>query len=334
MSPAHPVPHVELPGREEAVAAQAGRPSGEAVPVAPRSVSPRTARQYENDWAAFRAWCYGRGAPALPAAPALVAAYLAERSATRGRSGLRVILAAIAHHHRLAGHPWTPGYPTIARAQQDNGRKEKRPVRPAAALSSAALRHLVADLGGDLAGLRDRALLLLGFAGALRRSELVALDHEDVRFTAGGLVLGIRSRKASRDGQAAEVALARGGQPELCPVRAMEAWLRRAGIEYGPVFRRLTAAGTMEGRLTGNGVWKVLRRRAEAAGLSVAAGQRLSPHGLRAGAIAEAALQASPQTSPARHKPSGGNPARSSIAATAPGSGSLAWPHRRTVEAG
>ena len=253
-------------------------------------MSPRTARQYEADWRVFRAWCDGHGAPSLPALPAVVAAYLAERSATRGRSGLRLILAAIAHHHRRAGHLWTSGDPVIASVMRGILREQKRPVRPAAALTSAELRQLLAGCGEDLAGLRDRALLLVGFAGALRRSELVTLDHEDVRFTADGLVLRIRSSKGDQEGQGADVGIVRGTRPGTCPVRALEAWLRRARITYGPVFRRLTAAGTIEGRLTGKGVWWILRARAREAGMAMDPGERLSPHGLRAGFITEAYL--------------------------------------------
>ena len=267
-----------------------GEALDKAVGFAQRSVSPRTEAQYGSDWAAFRAWCDGHGAPYLPAPPAVVAAYLAERSAQRGRSGLRLILAAIAHHHRRAGHPWASGDPVIASVMRGILRGQKRSARPAAALTSAELRRLLTGFADDLAGQRDRALLLVGFAGALRRSELVALDHEDIRFTGDGLVLRIRSSKADQEGEGADVGIARGSRPETCPARALEAWLRRAGIEYGPVFRRLTASGTIEGRLTGNGVWKILRRRAAAVGLTVDAGERLSPHGLRAGFITEAYL--------------------------------------------
>lgn len=267
-----------------------GEALGKAIDYAQVSVSPRTARQYEVDWNTFRTWCSGHGAPHLPAPPAVVAAYLAERSATRGRSGLRLILAAISHHHRRAGHLWTSGDPVIASVMRGILREQKRPVRPAAALTSTELRQLLAGCGDDLAGLRDRALLLVGFAGALRRSELVALDHEDVRFTKDGLVLRIRSSKADQEGQGADVGIARGSRPGTCPVRAMEEWLRRARITYGPVFRRLTAAGTVEGRLTGSGVWWILRARARKAGLEVDPAERLSPHGLRAGFITEAYL--------------------------------------------
>ena len=97
----------------------------------------------------------------------------------------------------------------------------------------------------DLAHLADGAFAdalgkAVGFAGGLRRSELVALDREDLRFTADGLVLRIRQSKADQEGEGAEAVIARGRRPETCPVRALEAWLRRAGIGYGAVFRRLT----------------------------------------------------------------------------------------------
>ena len=263
---------------------------GKAIDFAQHSVAPRTAKQYEADWVAFRAWCGQHGAPYLPAPPAVVAAYLAERSATRGRSGLRLTLAAVAHHHRRTGHPWASGDPVIASVMRGILRDQKRAVRPAAALTSAELRKLLAGCDDSLAGLRDRALLLVGFAGALRRSELVALDHEDFRFTADGMVLRIRASKGDQEGEGAEVGIIRGTRPSTCPVRAVEAWLWRSSIAYGAVFRRLTSSGTIENRLTGSGVWWILRARAREAGLTVDPGERLSPHGLRAGFITEAYL--------------------------------------------
>jgi integrase len=273
-----------------------GEALAKAVDYAQTALAPATEKIYADDWAAFRAWCGEHHAPYLPAPPAIVAAYLAHRATSLGRSGLRLILAAVAFHHRRAGHLWSSADPVIATVMRGILRTQKRPVRPAAALTSTEIRSLLAVCGEDpggpagLPGLRDRALLLTCFAGGLRRSELVALDCEDVRFTADGLVLRIRQSKGDQEGEGADVGIARGTRPETCPVRAMEIWLRRAGIEYGAVFPRLTAAGTNEGRLTGNGVWKILRRRAAQAGLVVDAGERLSPHGMRAGFITEAYL--------------------------------------------
>ncbi len=273
-----------------------GQAIARAVDYARASVSPTTEKIYADDWTAFRLWCVEHGAPALPAPPAVAAAYLAQRAETLGRSGLRLILAAIAFHHRRAGHLWVTGDPVITTVMRGILRAQKRPVRPAAALTSAEIRRLLGSCDdappgrAGLAAIRDRALLLTCFAGGLRRSELVALDHEDLRFTADGLVLRIRQSKSDQEGEGADVSIARGSRPQTCPVRAMEAWLRRSGIAYGPVFRRITAGGRMEDRLTGNGVWKILRRRAAAADLTVPEGERLSPHGLRAGFVTEAYL--------------------------------------------
>lgn len=267
-----------------------------AVEFARHSVSETTEKIYADDWNAFRAWCAERKAPALPAHPVVVASYLSERSEKMGRSGLRLILAAIAFYHRRSGHNWSSAEPTISTVMRSILRQQQRPVRPAAALASdeiiKLLRVCAPKKGAEpsLADLRDRALLLTCFAGGLRRSELVALDVEDLKITNDGIKLKIRRSKADQEGEGALVLIGSGSRPETCPVAAMRAWLKAGAITYGPVFRRLTAAGAIEGRLTGNGVWRVLRRRATQAELTVEEGERLSPHGMRAGYITEAYL--------------------------------------------
>lgn len=267
-----------------------------AVDFAQASVSPRTEQLYAATWQAFGDWCDRHQAPALPASPAVVAAYLAERQDRLGRSGLRLVLAAIAYHHRRAGVLWSAADPVITTVMRGILRTQKRPVRPAAALTSTEIKKLLASCESGhvgrvaLPGLRDRALLLICFAGGLRRSELVALDHEDLSFSQEGLTLRIRQSKSDQEGQGAEVRIVRGLYGMTCPVRALEVWLQRSGIAYGAVFPRMTAAGTIETRLTGNGVWQILRRRAKQAGLEVPEGERLSPHGMRAGFITEAYL--------------------------------------------
>jgi len=268
----------------------------DAVVLAQGPLSQATEKIYADDWAAFVTWCAACQALSLPAYPAVVAAYLAHRSKALGRSGLRLVIAAVAHHHRRAGHPWSSGDPTVATVMRGILRRQRTPVRPAAALGTAEVRRLLATCGEDdgdrrgLAGLRDRALLLTAFAGGLRRSELVALDIPDLRFAGGGLVLRIRHSKTDQEGKGAEVGVTPGRQEDTCPVRALQAWLRRAGISEGAVFRGLSAQGRLRSRLTGNGVWKILRRRAALAGLAVPDGERLSPHGFRAGFITEAYL--------------------------------------------
>jgi site-specific recombinase XerD len=239
--------------------------------TAQRPQSPHTERAYATDWQAFAAWCAAAGQPALPAAPATVAGHLASLADRLGPSGRRRRLAAIADRHRRAGHLWDPAQPAIRATLRRLVAGHAAPARPAAALGEAALRPLLAGCGEDLAGQRDRALLLLAQATALRRAALVALDREHIGFTPAGMTVAtVRGA----------LEIARSPDSARCPVRALEAWLRRARIDYGAVFRRVTAAGTLEDRLSPQGVWRILRRRAALARLTVPAGSRLALQGL------------------------------------------------------
>ena len=225
------------------------------------------------------------GQPALPATPDAIAGHLASLAGRLGPSGLRRRLAAIADRHRRGGHPWDPAQPAIRATLHQLTVGPVAPARPAAVLDEAALRALLVSCGEDLAGRRDRALFLLAQASGWRRAALVALDREQLRFTAAGVVL--------ETAQGA-LELARSPDSDRCPIRALEAWLRQARIDYGAVFRQVTAAGTLEDRLSPQGVWRILRRRAGLARLRLPAGSRLSPDGLRASPRPPAASPASP----------------------------------------
>ena len=148
---------------------------------------------------------------------------------------------------------------------------------------------MVATCDRGLTGTRDRALLLLGYAGALRRSELVAIDREHLTFSAEGLRLLLPRSKGAQEGQGATLGIARGTRPETCPVRALEAWLQLSDCRFGPVFRKVDRWGTVETRaLTPEAVGHILNKRAAAAGLGLGARERLSAHGLRAGFVTAA----------------------------------------------
>jgi integrase len=255
------------------------------------ALAPATRRAYAADWAHFAAWCRETGCPPLPAAPTAVAAYLAALAGLYSRAALDRRLAAIGHAHRLGELAWSAGHPAIRSTLRGIARQHGSRRRQAAALTSVELRKLVAVCPGDLAGLRDRALLLLGFAGALRRAELVGLDREHLRFTEAGLRLLLPRSKTDPEGKGVELGLSRGKRRETCPVRAVEAWLEASACRYGPVFRKVDRWGTIEHtRLGSDAVRDILRRRAGQAKLTVPAGERLSPHGLRAGFVTEAYL--------------------------------------------
>jgi integrase len=187
----------------------------------------------------------------LPATPATIAAYLAAHSEMHALATLRRRLAAITRAHREARHAFDSRDPAIRNALRGIAREHARPARQAAALTTAEIGSLVRTCGPDLAGLRDRALLLLGYAGALRRSELVGVDAEHLRFHVEALEVLLPRSKTDPDGEGQRLSIGRGKARETCPVRALEDWLRAAAIRFGPVFCQVTRHGTVEpGRLS------------------------------------------------------------------------------------
>jgi integrase len=151
---------------------------------------------------------------------------------------------------------------------------------------------MVAMLPDKLIGVRDRALLLVGFAGAFRRSELVSLDVGDVEIRREGLLVTLRRSKTDQEAAGREVAIPYGSNPDTCPVRALEAWLEASGIADGPLWRAVDKGGRLQpGRLSDKAVALVVKKRAEAAGLDP---DLYAGHSLRAGlATAAAAAGAS-----------------------------------------
>jgi integrase len=144
---------------------------------------------------------------------------------------------------------------------------------------------MVATAPNKLAGLRDRALLLIGFGGALRRSELVALDVADIEETETGLLVTIRHSKTDQEGEGATIAIARGDV--ACPVKALRAWLDASGIQAGPIFRPIDKAGTVRSsRLTDRSVANIVKTYAGRAGFDASI---FSGHSLRAGFLTSAA---------------------------------------------
>ncbi|MCC6630175.1 MAG: site-specific integrase [Chloroflexi bacterium] len=288
-APAEPASRAPAPADAARAAALLARQRARAADLARRTRAPATARAYAADWADFAAWCAEHGLAPLPAAPDAVAAYLAAL-VERGRrpSTLQRRLAAIAHRHRAAGHPPPTRDPTVRDTLA--GARRELGVAPAqkAALLPDDVRAMVAALPRDLAGLRDRALLVLGFLGAFRRAELVALRVEDIRVAGEGLVVTLRRSKTDQDGQGRRVALPAGADPATCPVAAYRAWRAAAGLTAGPVFRKLNRnREPLAKALHPEHVARLVKRAAAAVGLDPAA---YAGHSLRAGLATAAAL--------------------------------------------
>jgi site-specific recombinase XerD len=247
-----------------------------------------TKRAYRSDWADFTAWCDGHQLASLPAAPETVALYVTDQ-AERGRRAATLArrLATISQAHQAA-HFEAPTRAAEVRAVMQGIRRTKDTAqRQKTAAVTIIIRAMVAGLPGSLLGLRDRALLLLGFAGAFRRSELVSLDVGDLAFTADGLVVTLRRSKTDQEGQGTTKSIPFGSHPSTCPVRALRAWLDTAGLVDGPLFRPITRHGKIQPmRLSAYGVALVVKRAAEAAGLDP---DQFAGHSLRAGLATAAA---------------------------------------------
>jgi site-specific recombinase XerD len=246
-----------------------------------------TRRAYGTDFRLFREWCEGKGVnAALPATPETVAAYLAHGVAEGAKAstlGRRV--AALRYAHKLASLPT----PTDSEAVKATLRGIRRTIGAAKVKKAPAVaervKAMVRGCPDTLAGKRDRALLLLGFAGAFRRSELVALDVEHLEESAEGLRVRITGSKTDQEGVGQTVAIARG--VETCPVRALREWLDAAGIEFGPIFRPINKSGVVAAsRLTDRSVANIVKAYAGLAGMDAKA---FSGHSLRSGFLTSAA---------------------------------------------
>ncbi len=251
--------------------------------------APSTLKAYAADLAHYKAWCDRHGFVAVPAVPEVVGAYLAAAGEGYAMPTLRRRVAAIARACGVAGRPLDSKHPAIRETLRGIGRRHGSPPRRAAALTTAKVQKLIRACGDDLAGKRDRALLLVGFAGALRRSELVALDVEYITWTRAGMKLLIERSKTDAEGGGAEIAIPRGQANDTCPVTALKAWLDLSEIHAGPLFRKVNRGGVVErARLSADAVRQILLKRAGKAGLKGTLAEPLSPHGLRAGFVTTA----------------------------------------------
>jgi site-specific recombinase XerD len=248
-----------------------------------------TLRAYGSDWRHFVGWCEQHQLPSLPASPETVGLYVTVLAETHKVATLQRRLSAISVAHQAAGHE-SPTKHVVVRTVMAGIRRTKGTAQTGKApLLTPELKQLVAALPEGKLGLRDRALLLLGFAGAFRRSELVALDVADLQFGRDGLTVTLRKSKTDQEGAGQKKGIPYGSNPDTCPVRAVQDWITAAVLKEGPLFRPLNRHGQIKAqRLSDRAVARVVQRAAESAGLDAA---QYAGHSLRAG-LATAAAQA------------------------------------------
>ena len=269
------------------------------------AASGNTLAAYAADWAHFARWCRTKSVDPLPPSPEMIGLYLADLASG---SGLSPALSASTIDRRLSGLAWTYTQRGFSLDRRDRHidtvlkgikRKHGRPPVQKAALMAEDIRAMVGALPCDLRGLRDRAILLLGYAGGLRRSEIVGLDlHKDDTLDSGGWVeimekgalLTLNAKTGWR-----EVEVGRGASTQTCPVHALEQWLHFAKIDFGAVFVRTSRDGkrAVETRLNDRHVARLVKRTVLAAGLrpDMTEAELLalfSGHSLRAGLASSA----------------------------------------------
>ena len=255
--------------------------------------APATLRAYRSDWRDFERWCLGRGAASLPAVPETVALYLAalaenHRPATLGRR-----LTSIAKAHEAAGFssPATVKHVAVGETLKGIRRVHGTAQVGKAPLVTADMQKIVAHTTERLLELRDGALLLVGYCGGVRRSELAALWVSELAWSNEGVALKLRRSKTDQQGQGRQVAIPRGAHPDTCPVRALERWMLEAeiGRDAGnvPLFRAVDRHGNVQpGPLHPNSVGEILKRAVVRAGYKP---ETYAGHSLRAGFCTQAA---------------------------------------------
>jgi integrase len=242
---------------------------------------------YASDLRAFGLWCNRRQVDSLPAAPQTVVLYATDLANRAKLATIRRHLAAISFAHRERGLDSPVAHEIVRRVVRGITRKIGAAQTRKSALTLDALRAMLLAVRGDgTKPKRDRAILLLGFAAALRRSELATLNVEDLRFSKEGLRVLIRRSKTDQNGVGHEIAVPCVRNRSLCAVTTVRAWLDAAGMVDGPLFRTFTLQGAPTDRpIQGQDVANLIKSLARRAHLE----GDYSGHSLRAGFVTSAA---------------------------------------------
>jgi site-specific recombinase XerD len=272
---------------------------------AKNSRSKNTMKSYSSDWKDFDFWCQSRALKSMPADPRTVACYLADRASQSfidysgnqqhalKTSTLARRLSAISQAHQVASIDFNRRHPVIQetwkgiRNTHGTSQKGKEPIL------IEDLRKMVdsiqVEAGGKerLIGFRDKALLLLGFAGAFRRSELVSLQIEDLKLIRDGYIVKLKRSKTDQQGEGREVAIPYGSNPSTCPVRALQDWINIGSLQHGPLFMPINRHGQKSTEaMTSHAVAVIIKKYASNKEMAA----ELSGHSLRAGFATTAAM--------------------------------------------
>lgn len=249
---------------------------------------------YDCAWKHFTAWCADHRYETLPASPEALALYVVSKAETCSISGIKIAVAAIADRHKRARAISPTADPAFISLWSGLCRSKGTSARPkpAASLDLIAAKLPQSD-PGDLAALRDRAMILLGYAGALRRGELVALKRQDVSLLADGLRINVRRSKTDQNAEGEVVGVPYADDPAICPVRAVQAWVEAVPAApdaplLSSVYNNVPGKKHLTGRTVANTVKRYL-------------GDQYSAHSLRSGLSTDADTAGADVTTIQRH---------------------------------
>lgn len=255
-----------------------------------------TRQRYRQAMQGFMQWCELNNRETLPATGDTIAAFAASLASSNKPSTISLKISSIAAAHKLAGHEFDRR--AVSLVLSGIMREKGSVPRKVAALKTKAIREIIGMMKNTPIEMRDKAILLLGFAGALRASEISGLDisREQAEGSTGfidfderGLKITLTRSKTDQEGRGQEVAVPY-GQTALCPVRAVQAWLEVGTRASGALFEVIRKGGNLTGkRLDRFAVRRIVKRRAEAAGVASTDGNAVSAHSLRAGFCTDAA---------------------------------------------
>jgi len=254
--------------------------------------SPATLKAYRNDWRSFESWCRMHNLPSLLSTPETVSLYISDQASTRAASTITRRLTSVTKAHQAANYKDSPSsthYFIVGETLKGIRRTIGTAQIGKAPLLTKDVRRIVEACPQSLLGLRDKALVLVGFTGAFRRSELARIQASDLTSNKNGVVIDLRKSKTNQEGAGRKVGLPFGAHRNTCPVRTLRRWLRAAKIKEGPVFRRVDRSGYPSCRRGFNkdSIGKVLKRAAGRARMKTGP---LGGHSLRSGCVTQAAM--------------------------------------------
>ncbi len=259
------------------------------------SKSVNTRRAYQSDLRHFVAWCSENSFASIPTAPDVLALYITDLAECCRVSTIQRRIASISEANKAAGHE-SPSKHTLVRCIMSGIRRDKGCAqRGKSPILTDDIRKIGLSLPASIAGIRDKALLLVGFSGAFRRSELVSINVEDIVFEREGMVINMRHSKTDQEGTGYKKAIPYGVHGATCPVLALREWLSTLGISEGAVFRGIDRHGRLsDKRLSGHAVARIVKRLLASVGVDPS---RYAGHSLRAGMATQAAINGASESS-------------------------------------